>query len=469
MRNRIIVTSIFIITTCLSCSKVLDKEPTHLLDGSDRFKSLDDYQSALIGAYSLFQQLNYYGAGSNAYVGLPDLLSDNFDESGESLGNFTTLTTWRYAEDETNIDGTWIAAYRIIAQANVVLRGIDRFATDDPGRYNRIKGQALAIRAMVHFDILRYWANDFDRNSDQPGIPYISSFDPENKPPRGTVKETYDHIESDLLEARSLLQNTDVVINETGRAFMDDLVVEGILARVYLYAKEYDKAIEQASKMIDAFPLADKVEFPKIWTDLSSAELIWSVAFNLGEGRIGDNIYFVPNDRSSYAPNETLLNQYDWNNDIRVESYFREINGRIVFSKYLSKAALQNRPDGVVDFKAIRSAEMYLIRAESPALTGREAEALDDLNALREARINNFVPGTETGNDLIDAIALERRKELIGEGHRWFDIKRTTRFIARPDCVNFCVLEPNDRAWAWPIPIVEINANPNIGPQNPGY
>jgi len=94
---------------------------------------------------------------------------------------------------------------------------------------------------------------------------------------------------------------------------------------------------------------------------------------------------------------------------------------------------------------------------------------LADLNTLRAARIKGFVPGTETGNALKNAIALERRKELVCEGHRWFDLKRTAKTIERTECTDNCTLLPDDRAWAWPIPIGEINANPSILPQNPGY
>ena len=82
--------------------------------------------------------------------------------------------------------------------------------------------------------------------------------------------------------------------------------------------------------------------------------------------------------------------------------------------------------------------------------------------------INTFVNGTETGQALLDAIELERRKELIGEGHRWFDLKRTTKTINRLNCTVFCTLLPTDRAWTWPIPLTELNANSNIT-QNPGY
>lgn len=472
MLFRKIVTAILVIATLASCKKIIESDPTHQLDGSTRFTSIEDFEFALTGAYALFRQGNYFGSASNAFVCLPDIMSDNLNETSESLGNYQTMSTWTYAEDEGNIGNTWQAAYRIISQANLVLRDIDDFSADHPGAVNRIKCQALAIRAMVHFDLLRYWTEEYDRNSTKPGIPYVTLFDYEQKPPRGTVKEVYDHIEADLQLARILVSNgIDKQINASGRAYIDIQAMNAILARVYLYSNQPDSAIKYSTFVINAIPLSNRTNFPNIWTDASSAEVIWSVSFNAGEGRIGDNVYFVPNNRSSYRPNPTLVTMYDPVNDIRFNSYFQVRSGRLVLSKYLAKSAQLSRPDGVVNFKALRTGEMYLIRAEAYARKGGldEALGLNDLNTIRAARIAGFIPGGETGAALMNAIELERRKELICEGHRWFDLKRTTKTINRPNCAVFCTLDASDRAWTWPIPIAEINANPNILPQNPGY
>ena len=168
-------------------------------------------------------------------------------------------------------------------------------------------------------------------------------------------------------------------------------------------------------------------------------------------------------------PNPTLLDTYDQVNDVRYSSYFKVIDQRLVLSKYLAKSAQLGKPDGVVNFKALRTGEMYLIRAEANAKIGDETDALDDLNTLRAARINGYVPEVLSGTALTDAIELERRKELICEGHRFFDLKRTTRIINRTNCSNFCTLTPTDRSWTWPVPQPEIDANPAILPQNPGY
>jgi len=472
MLFRKIFAAIIITVSLASCKKVIESEPTHQLDGSTRFTSIEDFDFALTGAYALFRSGNYYGGGSNAFVNLPDMMSDNLNETSESLGNYQNMSTWRYAEDEPNIDATWQASYRIISQANLLLRDIDNFSATDGGAVNRIKAQALAVRAMVHFDLLRYWAEEYDRNSTKPGIPYITVFDYEQKPARGTVKETYDHIEADLQQARGLINSgLDKTINASGKAYIDIQGVNAIMARVFLYSNQLDSAIKYSTIVINSIPLSTRTNFPNIWTDASTSEVIWSVSFNAGEGRIGDPVYFVPNNRSSYRPNPALVTMYDPVNDVRYSSYFQLRNNRLVVSKYLAKAAQVPRPDGITNFKAFRTGEMYLIRAEAYARKGgaNEVSALADLNTLRAARIAGFIPGTETGAALINAIAVERRKELICEGHRWFDLKRTNKTIVRSSCSVFCALDPTNRAWTWPLPIAEINANPNILPQNPGY
>jgi hypothetical protein len=456
-----------------ACEKEIDIAPEYLLDGSQRFKTIEDYELAINAAYKFFQQNSYYGStgGSNAYGLLPDMLSDNMNETGESLGNYVTLTAWFYAEDDANIDDTWSDAYALISQINLTLRDIDKLSAENAGAVNRIKSQALVLRAMAHFDIMRYWVVDYDRNSSSPGIPYITVFDKEAKPSRGTVKEDYDKIDADLNEAESLMANMDRPINEGGRAYADIDVIYALRARIALYSNQYDAAIDNATMVINNYPLAPPVLFPSIWNDATNAEVIWSIVFNSGEDQVAGNAYFALTDRSSYEPNPTLVASYDPVNDVRYESYFKEISGRLVFSKFLAKQAAVDLPDGVVNFKVFRTGEMYLIRAEAHARKGGldEVNALADLNELRSARIANYVPESLSGQDLLDAIAFERRRELIGEGHRWFDLKRTTRLVARADCSDFCTLDPADRAWTWPIPLSEIKANANIQPQNPGY
>lgn len=491
MSIRTIIIGALLVISAAGCNKVLNVEPEYDLDASKRFKSIDDYQFSLYGTYAFFQSTSYYGAtdaAANAFVTLPDMLADDLRENlGESLGNERVFSNWTYSAEEVQIEGVWQAGYRIINQANLTLTGIDRFAGTDELRVNQIKGQALAIRAMVHFDLLRYWADDYDRNSTAPGIPYITKYEYEQKPSRATVKQNYDSIENDLLEAKELLTPStdpdDPTVNAPGeRAYIDQDVVNAILARVYLYANEMDKAAEFATYVIDNYPLASRQDFPAIWTDASLEEVVWSYTFDAGQGTPGGNVYAPNTGRAQYIPSAELIDALNENNDIRYDAYFELLAGgppayedREVMDKYSNKLASRNNPDGVTNFKAFRTGEMYLIRAEALARSGTPDfdAAMDDLNTLRDARIEGYVPETLTGDALLEAIEMERRKELFAEGHRFFDLKRkgrTERQVVRNGCTtNFCTLDPNRREWTWPIPQAEIDANKNILPQNGGY
>ncbi|MEO6489470.1 MAG: RagB/SusD family nutrient uptake outer membrane protein [Ferruginibacter sp.] len=464
-----------------SCKKVIELQPTHTLEGDQAFNKIEDYEFALTGAYSRLLSVNYYGSsnGSNAFATLSDMMTDNFFESGESLGNYQNFSHWTYTADDPNIDATWLAAYRVIQQCNLTLRNIDKLSSTDPGAVNRVKSQALALRAHVHFDILRYWGEGTDRNSTLKGIPYVSTFDIEQKPSRLSVKESYDAIIRDLHDAQTLMQDLDRPISSTtstastARGYIDEMVTNAMLARIFNYAGESDSAIEYSSRVIAVRPLASRANFPLIWQDANTSEVIWSVKFTPLNSGTGDNIYYATGNRASYRPTNNLTALYDQVNDIRYISYFqiraRGSSSRLVLSKYLAKQAQLARPNGITDFKVFRTAEMYLIRAEAYTRLSMDGPALDDLNTLRAARILAFVPGTETGAALIAAIENERRKELVAEAQRWFDLKRTTRMVDRTtNCSVFCTLDPTAREWVWPIPQTEILANPNID-QTSGY
>jgi hypothetical protein len=476
-----------------ACDKVIDVEPEYVKDGSQIFTTLDDYEYALTGAYSLFRQVGYYGNGgqtAGTWSVLPDMMSDNLVRTGADLGNWQTQTDFLYSADESDIEIAWLAAYSVISQANLVLRNIEQFSETDAQRVNRIKGQALAIRGMVHFDLLRYWGESFDRNSTGLGVPYKKEVNIEDMPSRLAVKETYDNIFADLEEAERLLGDVDMFINEGDRARIDQLATRALLARVNLYAKNYGAAESYATMVIEAMPLADRDEFPLIWKDASIDEVIWSVTFSAGEGSPSSGVHAGSGNRNRFRPSSEVLNTYDQENDIRFPSYFatREEGfgtpfypgatntdiGRWIVSKFLTRSTTL---DNLVDWKVLRTGEMYLIRAEARAVSGaNEAGALVDLNTLRAARIEGYMPELLlTGQALIDEIALERRKELFAEGHRWFDLKRTSRTLNRAgdqDLLESTTVElaPGAREWVWPIPTVEIVANPNIrGQQSPNY
>ena len=479
-----VLTAIFMMAVT-SCDDILDVSPEFQKEGSQIFKTIEEYDFALTGAYALFRQVGYFGSGgqtTSTWGNLPDMMGDNLVRTAEDLANWQTQVNWTYTADENDLEVAWQAAYTVISQANLTLRNIDQFANSEPEAVARIKGQALAIRGMAHFDLLRYWAESYDRNSSGLGVPYVEVVDANSKPNRLTVSQVYDKIFADLSEAENLLGNLEDPINSgTNRSYIDITVLQALLARIYLYSGNFAQAEVYATSVINTIPLASRTAFPSIWRDASVSEVIWSVAFNLGEGVPAAGVHIAGSNRNRFKPSAEVEASYDQVNDVRFSTYFanRTLGGasrRILTKFYARNAAPPTAGDNLVNWKAFRTGEMYLIRAEARARqAGKESLALADLNDLRAARITGYVPQVLTGQALLDAIALERRKELIGEGHRWFDLKRTTRTITRPTVDGHLSATPltlssGAREWTWPIPTTELKANENIaGQQTTGY
>jgi hypothetical protein len=459
----------------MSCSNFTDIEPTHALTPNNAFKKIDDIELHLNGIYSGFQSTGYY---SLAYGTLPDMMSDNLAENVESLGNYRTTVDWLYVANDATISGVWATPYSLINDCNILLSNVDNFKENKTGQRNRLKAQALAIRALAHFDLLRYFGASYDRNSSELGVP-IKTQSNLDKPKRNTVKEVYDQVYSDLSTAKSLMASMDQAINSsTDRSRIDVVGVNAIMTRVAYYAKDYATAIASASAAIgnsQGLGLATAADFPTIWTDDAIAnEVIWYVKYFPGDGYVGGDVYFAVNDRVSFKPSQNLLALYNNpSTDVRYASYFSSNTqnrpGELIVSKYLGVAG-----DGLTNWKALRMGEMYLIRAEALARTNQAAAAKADLVKLRTERVANNNDDLNNPSTLLTAIMVERRKELFLEGHRWFDLRIAGQGINRgSDCkapTTNCTLASNSFRFVWPIPQDEIKANANIADQqNTGY
>jgi starch-binding outer membrane protein, SusD/RagB family len=243
-RFSLFIAALFFISAC----EVTDLDPTHLLSGNNAFTDMDNVEQHLTGVYSAFRGGAYYGS---TYGVQADMMGEDVYETLESLGNFRTVVDWTYVANDGIIAAAWVTPYAVISDANLVLVNLERFEESTAGQRARIRGQALAIRALAHFDLLRFFGQSYDRNSTALGIP-IRLDNTIASPTRNTVQEVYDQVYADLAEAKALLSGTlDKAINSaTARNLIDATVVDAIQARVALYAKDYPTAIASATNVI---------------------------------------------------------------------------------------------------------------------------------------------------------------------------------------------------------------------------
>ncbi len=476
--NIIYIYIILVAITFNACEDFLDVQPEDKVSSDQAFSRIEDFQYAVDGLYNLIRSGGY----NESFVLYPDILSDNIIMNFDGRKSYQAQYAWEYNSNDEASQSLWSQGYFAIHSANMILDRIDEFTDGTLDERNMIKGEALAIRALVHFDLVRYYGNPIHSASTSDlGVPYMLTVSNE-QPARNTVVECYQFIEDDLLAAEALLEQ----MTARGNNYFSAISVKALLARVYLTMKDFTNARDYASEVIaSSYSLTDNTEFEAMWNEdqeNSGQEIILKLRCTEKEGpRIG-GLYGVTQS-SEFIPTFEFYQMYS-DNDVRKSAYFQvtEIpstgNDYNFIVKYNAREGVE---DGLnlSDIVLIRLAEIYLIRAEARAELGDDANSLADLNALRENRYSSYIAGTETGDDLKEAIQTERRLELAFEGHRWFDLKRLDIPVQRDDSYGhlfdgsgvtstrtYLAVDAYQRLW--PIPESERDGNPNCE-QNTGY
>jgi hypothetical protein len=320
------------------------------------------------------------------------------------------------------------------------------------------------MRALGHYGLLQAYCKNYDPN-DPLGVPVMTESRPDAKPARSSQAQVMTQILSDLWDAKSLL-----LMEPFSDTVMNRYNVEAYLARIYLYRGDFDSAAYYAESVINAGvqSLANSSDFGGVWTDLNNLETLFRIRYATSTAigglwtTTGSNIYIAPSDK--------LRSQYS-SSDVRLNTYIG-LDG--TGAPYVNKFYTSGRGGRVVDMKACRIAEMYLISAEANAKkpAANLSLAADRLNQLRTKRISGYSNQTFSGaQEISDAVLLERYKELCFEGFRFWDLKRNNLPVQRlssdanPD---WQTLPVGDYRFVLPIPRDELNANPNMV-QNPGY
>ncbi|HEU4902281.1 MAG TPA: RagB/SusD family nutrient uptake outer membrane protein [Flavisolibacter sp.] len=456
-----------------SCKKVIDVKETDFIGGDIALQTVNNNEQGIVGAYA--------GTGIEMDILFNAVMSDEV-KVGEFY-NAATVHEWQFSPTDISIRDSYTAItplYRIIDRVNRVLQALPKAqatqASDEALR-TKLKGEALFLRAFAHFELVRYYSGNYDAN----GLAMAYMETPSLTPTvRINMGPYFEKINADLAEAKSLVPSglTDVT-----RA--NKIAVAGLQARVALYMKDWQKAIDYSTEYINALPLASKADFPKIWTDASNAE----VAFKLKRtattgGKIGSLFRGTSASATqigtvTWLASDKIWNSYDQSNDVRFASYFKDETALSsanrpshLIAKYAG-TAYGTSNENVADAKVFRTGEMYLIRAEAKAEKNDLIGAALDLNDLRAARITGYVPEVFASKEaLIDAVITERFKELAYEGHRFWDLKRRNlpvqRLASDAPNANAVTLPAGNFRFLLPIPSVEIQANPAIQ-QNPGY
>jgi starch-binding outer membrane protein, SusD/RagB family len=434
----------FIIISAASCKDILDLEPAQSLSNETALDNDLGVKQALVGAYDNMTQSSLLGGELMRNAEL-------YGADGEILwvGTYTAPREV-FIRDilVTNADvlDFWTDAYEVINTCNNVITAIDVVEAADQ---NRVKGEALALRAWAHFELTRMFGQQYEDGIEnvQPAVPIILTptlaIGDNVDVVRNTVEECYAQVIIDLTEAEALLP-------ESNDEFINKYVAAALLARVYLQKGDYAAARDAADRVIASNDFSLNDTYAETFAqDDATDEDIFSVENSEIDNSNSMATYFAINDyggRADIEIEEAHLDLYD-DADLRKALFL--VDGDATYTGKF------NNEFGNISI--IRLAEMYLIRAECNARLGTAvgADPVDDYNKVH---VRAGLP--EAVSVTVDDILYERRLELAMEGFKVHDIKRLKGTIS--------VMNYNDPKMVYPVPLSEIEINPLLE-QNAGY
>ena len=464
------ITLLLAVTAVLSsCGKdFLYPEPTTSLEDQDVFTSLTNARAALVGAYD---QLSAYSFDGLYLPIMADLTGEDLMLNSTNNYNwFVPVYQLNVLPDYQYASRPWSAGYKLIYDANKIIAGVPQLPDATQEEKDRLAGEAKVLRAYAMLKMVEVFAPAFSVAPDAPALLLVTSPLSWDAPDigRSTVQEVYDQIVADLTAGTEVLEET----GETG--FFGLNAAHALLARAYLDMGEWEQARDHARAAYEGKTLMTIDQMLGGFYS-SNSETIFSIAYTPEDNNVYLSIpsfYWPVSGYSSMRADSKFVERFS-QNDYR--SYFFTLQENIDPDNYLILKFQHNQQVGNAERIAIRAAEMYLIEAEADAELGDYSEAQDALYVIQNRSYPGIEKSTATGQELIDEILTERRKELFGEGFRWNDIKRRNLPLVREgDHWVKLDIGPDDPDYyrlTFPIPQREIDANKALEQkdQNKGY
>lgn len=471
-----------------SCSEsFLDVEPINQINSENFFNSEDDYQQALIGAYDLL-------ASTYLNVILGEIASDNTLAGGENANDvpgWQEIDDMRHSSANDQLRNLWNWMYAGINRVNYIFEFRNKL--DFNGK-EQILGQAAFLRAYYYFELVKWFGDVPLAVDERVNFNEIGSY------PRVRASEVFAQIEADLTYAASVLPLRQ---DDAGRVTKG--AAQALLGKALVYQEKYSEAAPVLDEVINSEVYDLYPDFSTLFLQQgeNNIESVFEVQYsniqgagfgclqcsegNVAVGFSGVRGYNGPTYQSGFSfnvPVQDLVDQYS-SDDLRlaptifdIEAFQAEQAARgveVSYSegyehtgyynhKYIPRSGESFQDPNLTNatnYRAIRFADVLLLAAEAHNELGNDETARTYLNRVR-ARAG-LEPVEASGDALGNAIFRERRLELAGEGHRFFDLVRTGR--AADSIPGFTA----GKHELFPIPLVEIELAGNIWDQNPGY
>ncbi|MDR6783132.1 hypothetical protein ABIE26_000380 [Pedobacter africanus] len=440
---------------------VTDIEPPFKLSEESVITDVASANKVLTGAYAQLHTFDML-VTEPAVTGCMGL---SFDVSTSGGSTYQQFADNDIKADNSQLSGIYTGWYYLISVSSHVIEKTDKLQTAD-NRKNEIIAEASFLRALAHFSLLRLYGQFFDTSSEYGIVTWDTPVRDIVAKPRSTVSDTYALIEKDLKFA---IANAP---QYTSGKYASKQAANMLLAKVYLYKRDYTQAAQYATATIDQrgnAKLEDK--FADIFIkNFNSKEALLAPPFDDKSERnnkaFAFRSYVLPK-RSYYDllagdPRQNIVVTFTTTTPVATR------NGKFTNTVSASGQTLTANTEYF-----LRLSEAYLILAEALIRTGNPADLAkgrDMINVIRGRAGANLIPATvQTKTELLQAVLKEKQLELGCEsGEEWYDL---VRFTVEGDIniINYKPNVTNKNRYIVPIPLATVKAGDNVVKQNPGY
>jgi len=491
MNRKLLLGMILLAGLLSSCKKWLDVQPESEIAEPVLFSTEAGFMEAINGVYNKANTEELYG--KELTFGTPEALAQNYSmrDDGQDYRQ-TTLYNYNHGEFIKRKDKIWAGLYASIVNCNLILANVDTRKNVFTGiNYQIVKGEALALRAYMHFDLLRLFAPSYLTGPTAKGIPYVTRYT-KDPTPMSTVSGVIDSLIRDLEAAKQLLtvdpirsvnykvgyptvkdttQNTEekspVLFLQNRRHRLNYFAVCGALARVYLYKNDKANALLNAREVIDSkkFPWTAKADFEAfdeskkdriLYKELVFGWYIPSMAKPIKEQwfQPGTNGLHLITDAADYIYEKLTAGAFDARYKYFLSKSSTQSSSFFEIVKYRRNSIDQGENSNLhyLMAPAIRLSEMYYIAAEA-SFQSSPSDAYAYLNQVRLHRQieDNLPEGNE--EEFMKELIKDVRKETLAEGQLFYMYKRLNRGIVGQ---TGAIIPASDKIFVLPLPNDEI-------------
>ena len=478
----------------------LDVAPSDGTDADAALTSSSDLDAARTGMYKALKGnssfVDYYGQQFFVYGDVhagDDYQYNNI--GGSNRASFYYDMNYQTASEFNTSTVSWQSPYVVIGRANRIIAAAEggklSDAVEAKAKIEQYAAEAKVLRALAHFDLVRIYGKPYTEDQGASlGVPLVTEVLESNaKPARSTVAEVYTQVVKDLTEAIS----SNALATETEPGYVSVWGAKAILSRVYLNMGDYANALSVAEDIIknSGAALWTRDQYFKAWDASTPNESEFLFRLNVAGSTDNNDLNSIGNlqQRDGYKEMVATKKFVDMltsdPKDVRNNMFLpatapKEVEAYGTNKVFLNKLRGQGgNLRNVTIVPIIRLSEVYLTAAECAFRNNDKTKAVEYLNDLVKNRTTTKASLATVDNITLDRILIERRKELIGEGQRYFDALRNnetiTRYTSEADKGWHKTLSKEAQSFnrdfykaIAAIPQAEINANPNIK-QNTGY